>query len=127
MFKNCNTHGLVEWKECSTGSGKPRVYRCISCIRKRQMTCRRKKKERLVRECGGQCQLCGYNRWMSGLQFHHLDPKTKKFGISSVIGARSYERCLEEARICVLLCGNCHTEIETGCAETAVRFLALQQ
>jgi hypothetical protein len=30
--------------------------------------------------------------------------------------ARSLERCREEARKCVLLCANCHAEVEGGIA-----------
>jgi hypothetical protein len=74
---------------------------------------RRKAKEILVREAGGRCQLCGYDRSQTALQFHHLDPNTKEFGVAHR-GARGIERLRAEIRKCVLLCSNCHAEVESG-------------
>lgn len=43
------------------------------------------------------------------LNFHHLDPKTKEFGFSSVeIGNLSMKRIQAEIDKCILLCPNCH-------------------
>jgi|SRR5215218_219728 len=44
--------------------------------------------------------------------FHHLDPKTKQFEITSQ--TRSLARLRAEASKCVLLCSNCHAEVEAG-------------
>jgi hypothetical protein len=38
-------------------------------------------KEILVAEAGGSCLICGYDRYAGALQFHHLDPATKSFGL----------------------------------------------
>jgi hypothetical protein len=32
---------------------------------------------------GGRCQICGYDRCTEALEFHHLDPTKKDFGISN--------------------------------------------
>ena len=70
----------------------------------------------LVAEAGGACLLCGYDRYSGALQFHHLDASEKSFGLGLRGVARSLERCREEARKCVLLCANCHAEVEAGVA-----------
>jgi hypothetical protein len=69
-----------------------------------------------VEEAGGRCRICGYNRCIAALQFHHLDPTAKEFNLARR-GARSIERLRTEARKCVLLCSNCHAEVEAGVAE----------
>jgi len=75
---------------------------------------RRRVKEILVAEAGGCCQLCGYCRSIVALEFHHLDPSNKKFGVAQSGMGRSIERLRTEARKCALLCSNCHTEVENG-------------
>jgi hypothetical protein len=56
--------------------------------------------------------LCGYSRCDRALEFHHLDPKAKQFQITS--HTRSLARLRVEAGKCVLLCSNCHAEVEAG-------------
>jgi len=77
---------------------------------------RRKVKEILVREAGGGCALCGYARHIGALGFHHLDPGEKRFSLGDRGVARSLERARKEARKRVLLCANCHAEVEAGVA-----------
>jgi hypothetical protein len=45
---------------------------------------RRREKVRLmaVSYKGGRCQVCDYDRCIEALEFHHLDPTQKDFGIS---------------------------------------------
>jgi hypothetical protein len=74
---------------------------------------RRKVKQLLVGELGGRCRLCGYDRCSAALEFHHLDPSEKEFGVASR-GARSIARLRAEASKCILLCSNCHAEVESG-------------
>jgi hypothetical protein len=49
---------------------------------------------------------CGYARCVAALEFHHRDPRTKKFGLGQFDG--SLARLLAEAEKCDLLCANCH-------------------
>ena len=57
---------------------------------------------------GGECSHCGYSKYVGALEFHHVDPKEKDFGISGkVLG---WERIKKELEKCVLLCSNCHRE-----------------
>ncbi len=73
-------------------------------------------KAQLVREAGGSCRLSGYSRTLSALQFHHLDPAAKEFNVSQAGVWRSVEAARVEAGKCVLLCANCHAEVEAGAA-----------
>jgi hypothetical protein len=89
-------------------------YRCMKCRQEAVVRRRRKVKEVLVSEAGGCCRLCGYDRCVSALEFHHLDASTKEFGVAKNGMARSLERLRAEVRKCVLLCSNCHAEVESG-------------
>jgi 5-methylcytosine-specific restriction endonuclease McrA len=85
----------------------------IAAVAKR----RRSIKEKAIILKGGKCQICGYDRYPGGLDFHHLDPSTKTFGIGSGGHSRSWQRVLEELEKCILVCANCHREITAGLIE----------
>ena len=67
----------------------------------------------LVEEAGGCCAVCGYDRTIINLVFHHVDPREKSFALSMAT-TKSLAAYRAEARKCVLVCANCHGEIETG-------------
>ena len=71
-------------------------------------------KEILVAEAGGRCAICGYDRCIAAMHFHHVDPQEKAFSLADRGLSRSLESARAEARKCVLLCSNCHAEVETG-------------
>ena len=71
----------------------------------------------LVEEAGGCCAVCGYDRCLINLHFHHVNPAAKSFAIS-VASGKSIAAYREEAKKCVLVCANCHGEIETGMIES---------
>lgn len=111
-LRECRVHGWTQFVRYSPDDH----LRCEQCRRDRVVARRRKVKAVLVEEAGGRCLLCGYDRYPGALQFHHLDPSGKSFGLGVRGVARSLERCREAARKCVLLCGNCHAEVEAGVA-----------
>lgn len=63
---------------------------------------------------GGSCQSCGYAKCNRALEFHHLNPKTKSFGISFKGYTRSWKTVKAELDKCILVCSNCHQEIHAG-------------
>ena len=73
-------------------------------------------KRLLVAEAGGRCALCGYDRAMAGLHFHHREPSEKAFALSARGMALSLDAARAEAAKCILLCSNCHAEVESGLA-----------
>lgn len=75
---------------------------------------RTRAKNRLVEIFGGSCNICGYNKTVTALEYHHIDESTKEFGISERGWTRSFERVLNEAKKCIMVCSNCHREIHAG-------------
>lgn len=75
---------------------------------------RQNKKRALVEKFGGKCVICNYNKSIRNLSFHHVDPKTKSFGISTGGHRYSLDKVFEEAKKCILVCANCHGEIHDG-------------
>ena len=53
---------------------------------------RKKIKKDAVAYKGGKCLICGYNRCVEAMDFHHLDPSKKEFGLSINGLSRSEER-----------------------------------
>lgn len=72
---------------------------------------RQRRKFNLVEYKGGKCEICGYNKCLDSLHFHHLDKKEKDFGISEKGTTRSWEIHKSEVDKCILVCANCHHEI----------------
>jgi len=75
---------------------------------------RRKLKSLSIEYKGGKCQLCGYEKYQGVLDLHHLDPATKSFGIGAKGYTRSWEVIKAELDKCILVCANCHREVEAG-------------
>lgn len=81
--------------------------------RKHQKTIlRRNMKKQAVKLLGGKCQICGYNKCIDALEFHHENPKEKEFklGSGNTISWKEYKK---EALKCILICSNCHKEIHS--------------
>lgn len=71
-----------------------------------------KRKLEFIEYKGGCCEMCGYKKNVSALDFHHIDPTTKSFNIDARILANSnYEMVKNEVDKCMLLCANCHREV----------------
>lgn len=114
--QHCERHGSTRFALRTDGA-----YRCLQCAAESVSRRRRAVRAIVVAEAGARCSRCGYDRYPGALQFHHLDPDEKEFGISGRGLTRSLARVREEATKCVLLCANCHAEVEAG-----VRTLALE-
>lgn len=75
---------------------------------------RRRRKENLIKICGGKCNICGYSRSKSALEFHHINPEEKEYGISSKGTCHNFDKDIAEVKKCILLCSNCHREVHDG-------------
>jgi len=110
ILRACSTHGHTAFRRTGRAGG----YRCVRCASARVSERRRQAKAILVAELGGSCVLCGYDRYVGALHFHDLDRAEKLLQF----GARGLTRSLailrKEAEKCVLLCANCHAEVEAG-------------
>lgn len=94
--------------------GRTGSFRCPRCVSERVSRRRRRLKEILVAEAGGACVACGYDRYIGALQFHHLDRREKRFQLAGRGLTRALSTLRREAEKCVLLCANCHAEVEAG-------------
>jgi hypothetical protein len=104
----CGRHGSTAFKITTT------TARCRKCNSAGVANRRRRVKAMLVEEAGGACLICGYDRDMRALEFHHLDPSSKEFSVTSKGVTLGIAMLRAEAQKCVLLCSNCHAEVESG-------------
>ena len=98
-----------------TANAKRRKY-CYNCSpegdRSKQITAlRQAMKKQAVKRKGGKCEICGYSKNISALQFHHKNPKEKQFGLSQSGTNHSWKEYWQEAQKCMLLCANCHMQL----------------
>ena len=42
-----------------------------------------RRKLKLIEEMGGKCEICGYDKNISALDFHHKDPSQKEFQLDA--------------------------------------------
>lgn len=84
---------------------------------------RKKIKQMAVELKGGKCQICGYKKYVGALDFHHIDEKSKEFGLGSGGLTRSWVRTKKEVEKCILVCANCHREIHAGLVDLQTRIL----
>jgi len=115
---HCVHHGETEF--WLNGRG---YYGCKKCRSAAVARRRWKVKAILVEEAGGCCCICGYRRNMRALHFHHLEPSEKRHEINAKGVAIALDRLRGEAQKCVLLCSNCHAEVEDGMAAVPAEVL----
>lgn len=108
-YFRCKTHGHTAFYARPEGG-----FRCGRCSSEAVSKRRRSLKRKLVEEAGGRCALCGFDGHPAALQFHHLDPSTKSFHLSEGGLSRGIEQSRAEMLKCVLLCANCHAQVEVG-------------
>lgn len=59
------------------------------------------------------CAICGYNKCDRALNFHHVNPDSKKFQIGiNEVRKKRVKDLVDELNKCMLLCSNCHMETE---------------
>lgn len=112
----CPAHG-----DTAFWVGKTAV-RCRKCNSAGVAQRRRKVKQILIAEAGGCCRICGFDSSPVALEFHHLDPTSKSFGVSEAGVSRSIASARAEAAKCILLCANCHAQVEAGALELPVQW-----
>lgn len=110
ICKECN-------KEYKGGHGKLKDI-CSTCYR---LGYRNKTKKRAIDYKGGCCSVCGYDKYIGSLQFHHVYPENKSFIISD-FGFNKFDSLIEELDKCILVCSNCHGEIHGGLVDVVEIF-----
>ena len=83
---------------------------CKNCHNKHVIERMKSNKIKAVEYKGGCCKICGYNKCIEALDFHHKDPSTKDENWNRMKGW-CLERIYTELDKCILLCCRCHREI----------------
>ena len=77
--------------------------------------CVRKRKTDLISIFHSKCCLCGFDLFQEALEFHHVKPEEKEFGIMSTNNSsKALEKQIPEVQKCVLLCANCHRGVHAN-------------
>ncbi len=85
---------------------------------------RRRLKAMIVEYKGEKCVTCGYDECVWAFDLHHVDGKSKEFGLSVRGLTRSWDKIKEEADKCILVCANCHREIHAGVKKVPKKFVS---
>lgn len=107
ITKECKKHGMTVFYKRTDSSG----YICKKCNSENTVLKRKKYILKAIEYKGGCCLFCGYKKCVAALEFHHLNPETKEFGISNSGNIKSWEKMKVELDKCILLCSNCHKEL----------------
>ena len=107
-LKECPIHGLTQFTFYETSSHKGQL-RCNKCESELAVLKNQKRKLKAVEYKGGKCEICGYDKNIAALEFHHKNPEEKDFTISNFIcGWSDLQKDLDK---CIMVCANCHREI----------------
>lgn len=114
-------------------SGKPRSY-CTDCTRAAGRSEMKRRYHRrsngikgkrfvyrnlLAECCGGKCCICGYDKFVTALEYHHvkqksftiLDKVQELIATSNGIRSSHAQALANELAKCILVCANCHRAI----------------
>lgn len=112
--KKCPRCGIVKNRETDFYQIKGESIKvnglCKPCLLERNAEKRRSVKEQAVKYLGGKCSVCGYDKCLGALEFHHLDPSQKDPTYHSYKTIFN-DRFKKELDKCILLCANCHKEL----------------
>lgn len=113
-MRTCKICGKTKDLNDFANNGNKKRYTCKDCEAKRNL-------EKIhitvayVQSLKSKCEICGYNKDKSALEFHHIDENTKMFSIGSFASSRVWSRKTKElidkeVKKCKCICANCHRE-----------------
>lgn len=133
MIRECKRHGEIEFEKNGSGKDGKQQYRCKACQKvsrdkwraenpdKCKEYCKKAREKRYVEWVAYlskfldlKCQRCGYDKTFAALDFHHVGEKKFMIGkyFSYACSEENKKIVNEELEKCVILCANCHREIE---------------
>lgn len=83
---------------------------CKACVNKVSKERKHDIKKQCLEYKGNKCEICGYNKCIGALHFHHLSPSEKDFAISNLRSYTINDKIKKELDKCQILCANCHSE-----------------
>lgn len=107
-IRTCSIHGETEFHYYEK-SGRNGQWKCLKCESELAVLKKQKYKLKMVQYKGGKCEICGYDKNISALDFHHLNPEEKSFTLSDT--KHSWEDTQKELDKCICVCANCHREL----------------
>jgi hypothetical protein len=126
--KDCGEIKNCDWQSSFNANGTPQYKpRCRECNNKLHQKRRKArwgvimenkiKRQKIIKQkcidyLGGKCSVCGYKKSIRALTFHHRNRKEKEKTIALMIVNNSFEKIKKELDKCILVCFNCHMEIE---------------
>ena len=92
MIRECKRHGETEFEKNGSGKDGKQQSKFLDL----------------------KCQRCGYDKTFAALDFHHVGEKKFMIGkyFSYACSEENKKIVNEELEKCVILCANCHREIE---------------
>lgn len=99
-----NSYSSVEERDAA------RKKKMVANVQRR----RNKIKEMSVEYKGSKCEICGYDKCNEALEFHHINPEEKDFGIGEKGYTRSWDSVKKELDKCIMVCANYHREIHAN-------------
>lgn len=105
--------------KCKCGETDPNYFYgnkkqiCSKCQNKYNTLKARQNKIQGVEYLGGKCKKCGFDKYMSALDFHHINELEKDIKFKSS-RQWSWNKLRQELDKCILLCSNCHRGVHSG-------------
>lgn len=106
-------------RKCKCGETDPNKFYghkksvCAKCHSKYTLEKGRENRRKSIEYLGGECLECGWKKFGSGFDIHHLNPKEKDVAFASM-RSWSWERTKKELDKCILLCKCCHAGHHSG-------------
>lgn len=114
-FNALENRGICSQCGRPTQKGKYNRKKCSTCYFQEKQ---KRISDKVYRIVGYSCWFCGYdkgNKGQSVLEFHHIDPSKKMFGLSTreFVG-KKWKDVFKEMTKCISLCCRCHREFHAG-------------
>ena len=112
MIKKCRICGQ-EFETIPNGGSRQYCFDCAPQGETQQelvSSRRRALKAEGIKELGGKCYHCGYDKTFA-LEFHHVVSKDKEFVMGDLLSNFKIKEFFYELEKCIPLCSNCHKEL----------------
>ena len=111
LCSRCSTELIlnVNWSKHRKNQRSHICKKCEAIRARTYVTKRRERRARWLNKIKQKlgCNICGYNEHPAALQFDHIHPDQKLFGIGSC-KSTNLKTLFIELRKCRVLCANCH-------------------
>lgn len=114
----------LQWSRIKDEAGKCKLL-CRNCHSELHHSINKKTKEKLLAmKDDNKCSVCGYDKNIASLDFHHRNPEEKKFNMAHVRSSIGFwhqdgykiskKQIYEELKKCDIVCKNCHQKLTNG-------------